>query len=219
MSDLTVYRFDPITRVYCGIDHATPDPLRPGEFLEPYCTVPVAPPATKIHEVAVLDVEGDKWAVSADWRGTTYWLPDGCQHTIDRIGETVPENALDAPPVSSEKNRKALLSNLANKRYEIETGGIVLPNGVFISTDREDQAIITGAVSAAQLGITEYDWKGPGGTWIKLKADEITQIGAAVAMHVQSCFTAERRHCEAIAALPDDQLDDYDINAGWPNGE
>ena len=44
--------------------------------------------------------------------------------------------------------------------------------------------------------------------------EQIAGIAAAIAHHVQACFTAERVHHEAIDAL--DDLTDYDVTAGWP---
>ena len=112
--------------------------------------------------------------------------------------------------------RAALLDEIAAKRYAVETGGLTFPGGMCIGTDRQDQAIITGAVSAIQLGQSIFDWKGADGTWITLTDKQIVQIGATVAAHVQACFSAEKRHCEAVSALKDDKLDGYDVNAGWP---
>ena len=41
-------------------------------------------------------------------------------------------------------------------------------------------------------------------------------LAAAIALHVQACFSAERTHNEAIAAASDADLYSYDINVGWP---
>lgn len=212
------YSFDPVALEYTRKSLATPNPLVPDQYLLSAYSTLNEPPVIKTHQAAVYDLTKDTWHVVADYRDTTYWLADGSVHVITALGEEPPAGALltQPPGVSAALKREKLLAIVASKRYEIETGGLVLPNGVRVGTDREDQAIITGAVSAAQLGIAEYDWKGVDGAWIKLKADEITKIGAAVAMHVQGCFSAERRHCEAIAATPDDQLDGYDIDVGWP---
>ena len=44
-------------------------------------------------------------------------------------------------------------------------------------------------------------------------------IAAAIALHVQACFSAERAHHEAINAASDAELYDYDITTGWPSNE
>ena len=41
-------------------------------------------------------------------------------------------------------------------------------------------------------------------------------IAAAIALHVQACFSAERAHHNAIAAASETELMAYDINTGWP---
>ncbi|MGF6444406.1 DUF4376 domain-containing protein [Paraburkholderia youngii] len=53
-------------------------------------------PAVQTNEVAV--IVGGQWEILADFRGTTYWLPDGSQHVIVDIGETLPSDALRSPP-------------------------------------------------------------------------------------------------------------------------
>ena len=42
-------------------------------------------------------------------------------------------------------------------------------------------------------------------------------IAAAIALHVQACFSSERAHHEAIAAASETELYGYDINTGWPS--
>lgn len=108
------------------------------------------------------------------------------------------------------------LSELAAYRYEKETSGITL-NGVAIETNRESQALINGAWSFSQLNpAVLIDWKGANG-WIQIDAATIAAIAGAVATHVQACFSTERVHAEAIAALETSEaVQSYDITGGWP---
>ena len=108
------------------------------------------------------------------------------------------------------------LADLAALRYQHETAGITL-NGMTIETDRQSQALITGAWSFSQLNpAVLIDWKGVNG-WIQIDAATITAIAGAVATHVQSCFSAERVHAEAIAALETvEAVQAYDFTTGWP---
>jgi len=47
------------------------------------------------------------------------------------------------------------------------------------------------------------------------KAD-VEAIAAAVGAHVQRCFSQERSHATAIAALTTvEDVDNYDITSGW----
>lgn len=85
-------------------------------------------------------------------------------------------------------------------RYEVETGGITLPDGTRVRTDRESQSQLANAYqSLSQPFVDEVDWKGPEG-WITVTEAELEPIARAVARHVQACFTAERRVSERLEA-------------------
>lgn len=119
-----------------------------------------------------------------------------------------------AIPVSELRQTK--LSELAALRYQHETAGITFSNAT-IETNRESQALITGAWSFSQLNpAVLIDWKGVTG-WVQIDAATISAIAGAVAAHVQSCFSTERVHAEAISALETSEaVSEYDITAGWP---
>lgn len=113
--------------------------------------------------------------------------------------------------------KAAKLSALAEYRYRKETGGISV-GGVTVMTDRGSQAMLAGAKLIMQSDPERrIDWKGADG-WTTMGPTEITTIADAVANHVQACFTAERLHAEAIAALPGDLavIEAYDFTTGWP---
>lgn len=126
----------------------------------------------------------------------------------------VENGALIVPETPDDWTQK--LSELAAYRYQKETAGITL-SGMTIETDRESQALITGAWSISQTNpAILIDWKGVNG-WIQIDAATITAIAGAVAAHVQSCFSAERIHAEAIAALETaEDIGQYDLTTGWP---
>lgn len=73
--------------------------------------------------------------------------------------------------------------------------------GQKILTDRESQALISGACIKAMMRSPDvvFDFKAASG-WITLNADQILAIGDAVAQHVQDCFTQRRLQYEEIAA-------------------
>ncbi|BDV42452.1 hypothetical protein GURASL_13750 [Geotalea uraniireducens] len=121
------------------------------------------------------------------------------------------------PEITPAEARAAKLADLAAYRFTIETAGIAV-NGVTVSTDRESQAMLTGAwVRAQQAPEGLIDWKGITG-WVQIDKATVEALAAAVGAHVQGCFSAERRHAEAIAALPDDlqMIEAYDYSSGWP---
>lgn len=109
------------------------------------------------------------------------------------------------------------LAALAAKRYEVETGGITV-DGVAVATDRDSQALLTGAwCRCRQAAGTTVNWKGTNG-WTQLDADAIESLAAAVSDHVEACFTAEKTHSEAISALATvAAVDAYDFSTGWPD--
>ena len=136
-------------------------------------------------------------------------IPDGC--TLVELPEPEPV------PTEITALKSQRLAELAAYRYQKETAGITL-NGAVIKTDLESQAKINGAWSAAQINpAVLIDWKAESG-WIQIDAATITAIAGAVATHVQSCFSTERIHAEAIAALETSEaVAAYDISTLWSN--
>ena len=125
--------------------------------------------------------------------------------------------AAEALPVEDILRRR--LSELAAKRYAVETAGILLGEAV-IRTDEASQSKINGAYALVQrLPETMVDWKGANG-WTQLNAAQMTAIATAAGQHVQACYTAERGHAEALAALAAvedvEGLIAHDIEDGWP---
>lgn len=101
--------------------------------------------------------------------------------------------------VSTAKAAKS--AEISAARYALETGGINLPGGSRISTDRDSQAMITGALLTVQRNPAAIiDWKGETG-WVQLDKPAVEAIADAVSHHVQACFSAERAKHEALAAL------------------
>ena len=119
-----------------------------------------------------------------------------------------------------------LKSAITQKRWEVETGGITLPTGVRVATGIDDQNRITSVIANARLAALEtVSFKAASG-WVTLTLAELDGVAAAIAMHVQQCFSAERAHHEAIDALEllhaDDAdalqqaLEAYNLEQGWP---
>lgn len=112
--------------------------------------------------------------------------------------------------------RVALKSAATAKRWAVETGGITLPNGVQVSTGTADQNRIASVIATAALGgVESIEFKASSG-WTTLTLEQLRGIAAAIALHVQACFAAERAHHEAIDAASDAALASYDVDAGWP---
>jgi hypothetical protein len=113
--------------------------------------------------------------------------------------------------------KQQLIAAATALRWEKETGGIEL-GGVRVGTTIDDQNRISGVLSAIALGgLVEVDFKAQNG-WVRLTASEIQGIAQYISAHVQSCFTAERVHHEAIERLASaEELATYDLTQYWPS--
>lgn len=121
----------------------------------------------------------------------------------------VPYTVSDIPIATLRAQWKA---ELAAIRYEKEIGGFTL-NGVSIGTDREDQAMVTGALVAFNAGaITEIKWKAASG-FVTLDATAFAAIAGAVAGHIQACFANEA----TLSAVIDTATTKPNLNSGWPS--
>lgn len=116
-------------------------------------------------------------------------------------------------PVPTLADAKAgKLADLSALRYARETAGVA-----GFRTDRESQALLTGAALAAVLDPNyTVDWKGEAG-WVTLNAQQLVGAAQSVRTHVQACFSNERTHAEAIAVLTTvAAVSAYDLSVGWP---
>lgn len=93
----------------------------------------------------------------------------------------------DIPPPTKQE----LKNYAANKRWQKETGGIVV-GGSNIDTTRESQGLINGGFNLAKDNAeATIKFKTPSGVFVTLDADTMITIGRAVGNHVQSCFSLE----------------------------
>lgn len=119
-----------------------------------------------------------------------------------------------------EDEKLALLQAATDMRWDVMTGGMTLPNGVQVGTTIDDQNRITSVVANAELaGLTdadEVDFKAASG-WVRITISEVKQIAGAIGQFVQSCYSAERAHHDAIEALETrEEIAAYDVTTGWP---
>lgn len=114
----------------------------------------------------------------------------------ENLKETVTTRDIRTP---LEQAKEAKLQEIASWRYAQEVGGINV-GGAVIRTDRGSQATVGSALASFQNGfVSSIDWKAANG-WIKVNQEQLTDIGAAVAVHVQACFSHERMFCEMVDA-------------------
>lgn len=87
--------------------------------------------------------------------------------------------------------REHTIKALADYRYQREVGGITLPDGTEIVTERDAQAMLMGAYQSMQSGLIQNtEWKSANG-FATVDLAGITPIAHAVSNHVRSCFAAE----------------------------
>lgn len=200
--------------------------LIPGGAVEAPLPRPLGP-----HECARYAPEGDPadpWEYLPDYsRATVYSLETGQPirvppgWTLEQARGTLQAPAAAAPQAPAEDTLQALqarlLQDVAAKRWAVETGGITVV-GLRVATGIEDQNRITSVVANAELAqVDAVDFKGAD-AWATLTVPQVRAVAGAVARHVQRCYSAERAHAEAIAALAGiDAARAYDTTAGWPD--
>lgn len=120
-------------------------------------------------------------------------------------------------PLQPVRTTASLLADVAAKRWQVETGGILVAVHP-IATNRESQAQLNSAYTSLKNGlIADTPWKAADGDFTLVTLAELEPVAQAVASHVRACFAAEQAHNEAISALQTQaELDAYDVNAGWP---
>lgn len=115
-----VYRYDATTGIYQGEYQSQESPLEPGKWLDDIPnTLKIAPPATGQNEVACA-VDG-AWVIKADYRGTTWYKPDGSAVEITEL-DVLPEQdwSIEPPPETPEQTVARLKAELdAIERAEI----------------------------------------------------------------------------------------------------
>lgn len=174
-----------------------PEPFEPPEGYAPvpWGTTPAHNPDThRVEEIGPKE-EGGQWI--QQWR---------------TIKLTAPEIAERLAAVKAQ-----LLADATAKRWAVETGGVTFPDGTHVSSTTDDQNRITTVIANAALaGVTSVDFKAASG-WVTLTMPELQGIAAAIAIHVQGCFSAERAHHDAITALTTlPAARAYDVGQGWP---
>ncbi len=157
----------------------------------------------------------------ADYQGV---LPQSRLVTVDdeeykRVLKLMPAQYVEGegfkqwfPPSPSLGELKAQKkAEIAASRYVAETSGITV-SGATIDTDRDSQALITGAALAAVIdGEYALNWKTTAG-FIHLSAPEIIAVAQAVRAHVQSCFDREGELVAQVdAAQSKEDLDAIEI--------
>lgn len=129
-------------------------------------------------------------------------------------GQNPPEQIVESVPLEGDALKSALKAYAAQKRYQVETGGMTF-NAMPIPTDRETQSKLSGAVLAFQTGALSgtIDWKTSAG-WVHHDQTAVTGLASAVAAHVQTAFSNEKSVSVAIDAETITTIDQINA-ANW----
>ncbi|WP_095950419.1 DUF4376 domain-containing protein [Variovorax boronicumulans] len=131
-------------------------------------------------------------------------------HVFDFVADTWVD------PRTLEQRKDAMRALVAQRRWEAETGGITMPNGMRVLTGRADRDNIAALILTAEAaGIAVVDFKAANG-WGHLTLEEVREVARAIALHVQACFSAERAHHDAMKDLTEAEIDAYDLATLWP---
>ena len=96
--------------------------------------------------------------------------------------------------------KEAKKAESAAARYAAETSGATVNGRLFLTT-REDVRILESAMDKIRRGLVEeVAWKCGDGKFIRLGANNIDSIEAAILTHIQGCFDKEALIAEAIEA-------------------
>jgi len=99
--------------------------------------------------------------------------------------------------------KESLIDALAEIRWQHETGGITLTNGISVKTDRESQSAIFNGYNTLKNGLlSSSPWKFKG-QWVDVTLEDIEPIAQAVSRHVKACFSAEKAVSDLIDKATD----------------
>lgn len=99
--------------------------------------------------------------------------------------------------------RLNLIEAIAAIRWEKETGGITLTNGISVKTDRESQGTIFNGYSSLKNGLVASSMWKFAGEWVEVTLPDIEPIAQAVSRHVRACFSAEKAVSDLIDKATD----------------
>ncbi|WP_152550714.1 DUF4376 domain-containing protein, partial [Synergistes jonesii] len=134
--------------------------------------------------IEVDEGEGDKYHHAQSNYFSKPLMTDDGKYQYRIADGAVVEN--DVSPTLDELKAKKR-AEMAAARYAAEISGITL-SGAVIRTDRESQALITGAALAASHDENySVTWKAKNG-FVTLTAAQIIAVAQAVRAHVEACF-------------------------------
>ena len=213
----TVYEYDE-AGLYVGETIAEPSPREKDVWLIPANATELEPPVTGEHECAVF--RNSRWSVRYDYRGTTYWLPDGTEHTITETGAIVPEGALtEAPPPSLETLRERKRTELASAfETALKEAHCLSSAGFDINADETAYSNLSGLiVSMEATGKETVPFRDYGNAFHDVTLPQLKAMQLDIIGHREALYARKWALRDAIAAAKSvDALENIDIAFGQP---
>ncbi|MGO3564482.1 DUF4376 domain-containing protein [Pseudomonas helleri] len=101
---------------------------------------------------------------------------------------------------------------IATRRWQVETGGTTVA-GVQVNTERDSQALLTGAAFAATLDPAYHiKWKAATG-FVDLTGEQVIGLASQARAFVQACFN---REAVLLGAVADGSITAEMLEEGWP---
>lgn len=136
---------------------------------------------------------------------------DAERQVVVVVREVVPWAAEEIEAAKAER-RAEMARQIADRRWQAEVAGITV-NGMAVATDRDSQALLTGAALAAMRDPAYVcRWKTATG-FVELNAEQLTAVADTVRAHVQACFD---REAALLAELDAGTLTPEMLEQGWP---
>ncbi|AZO96121.1 hypothetical protein [Halocella sp. SP3-1] len=151
---MQIYHYHRETGELLGESTARENPLEEGEYLIPAYATNIEPSETGENEVAIFNVDNQKWNVVADYRGQTFWDTDRNKHEIAELGiEPDPAWLIEEPPLSEEEIAKMELERQL-KTLITEFDSLCLAHGKLLALG-SDQTSIDELKSEIQTKLQE----------------------------------------------------------------
>ena len=144
--------------------------------------------------------------------GEGFIIPDGATELPYGEWCDLLEKARNPPP--QPLTVENLTAYAANKRWQVETGGILF-QGLPVSTDRESQAMIGRTLQTMELTGKPVKFK-TGAGFFEMDLDLMRGLSLEIAAHVQLCFETEAVISEKIEAGEIKTFEEIEVFE-WPS--
>jgi hypothetical protein len=135
----------------------------------------------------------------------------------DTINLTTGEVTPSTPPTPPLPTKDELRAHAAEKRWQVETGGVPW-NGHVVATDRDSQSKLIATMVAIQAGLraNPSGWKMASGSFVSLTNEEMMTVIMAAHAHIAGAFDVEEMVLGLIESGAITRFVEID-GASWPS--